>query len=656
MKYRSEIDGLRAIAVLAVILYHAELNILGHHFFEGGYLGVDIFFVISGYLITHIILSEVYETGSFNFKNFYERRARRILPMLFVVMLISIPFAWKILLPSAFIEFAESIFTSIFFSSNFYFYFTTTEYGAESSLLKPLLHTWSLGVEEQFYLIFPILALAVFKYAKKYLLQILFLLLLGSLFYAEFMSQRNSELNFFLPISRVWELAVGSLLAYKAINYKKENINNFWHQLLPLLGLFLIFYSFFLFQEKTTHPGLITVIPVIGTALIVGYSSSSEFVGRYLSTKPMVGMGLISYSAYLWHFPIFAFYRNLDIPETLKIKFALILSTFILSIFTYITIEKPFRNKNKLPLNKIISIFSMIFLFLMAFIISAKINKGFEARFPEIQGLENFETDNKKLQELSWSITKEKTFFDEEAINKILIIGNSHGKDFFNAMYQNKELIKNTDFKFVNIEISCFDTSNIKLDSKQKFFDSKYYKDSNTIIISSRFPKNFQNQKCGGPKSTRSGNIKKGFVNFISKANKDNKNIIFLSNTAEFKKIKKKWVLDFIYNKHKNNDIKKNYEIFLNIKKETDKLLFKNYDSRIENINNSIIELTSKYKINYFDKVKIICDNKKKECSGFTDEGYKTFYDYGHWTLEGAEYFGKKFIEDKDFIKLLDLN
>lgn len=380
MEYRSEIDGLRAIAVLAVIFYHAELNIFGHYFFEGGYLGVDIFFVISGYLITHIILSELYETGSFNFKNFYERRARRILPMLFFVMLVSIPFAWKILLPSAFIEFAESIFTSIFFSSNFYFYFNTTEYAAESSLLKPLLHTWSLGVEEQFYLIFPILALAVYKYAKKYLLKILFLLSLGSLIYAEFIGKSNSELNFFLPLSRVWELTVGSLLAYKAINYK-QNINNFWHQHLPLLGLFLIFYSFFLFQEKTTHPGLITIIPIIGTVLIVGYSSSSEFVGKLLSTKPMVGMGLISYSAYLWHFPIFAFYRNLDIPETLEIKFAIILSTIILSVITFITIEKPFRNEKKNTLKKLLKIIIFIFIFFIVFITATKINSGFKVDF-----------------------------------------------------------------------------------------------------------------------------------------------------------------------------------------------------------------------------------------------------------------------------------
>ena len=153
---RPEIDGLRAIAVLVIILYHAKIVIFGRDWFEGGYIGVDIFFVISGYLITRIILEELFKTGSFSFLNFYERRVRRILPMLFTVMLVTFPFAWKYLLPANFLEYSKSILSAVLFSSNFFFYFVTTEYGAESALLKPFLHTWSLGVEEQFYIVFPI--------------------------------------------------------------------------------------------------------------------------------------------------------------------------------------------------------------------------------------------------------------------------------------------------------------------------------------------------------------------------------------------------------------------------------------------------------------------------------------------------------------------
>ena len=156
LTYRPEIDGLRAIAVGAVILYHTQINILGHQPFKGGFIGVDIFFVISGYLITSIILKELITTGKFSFKHFYERRIRRILPALLFVMLVSLPFAWMYLLPSSFVDYSKSILYSLGFSSNFYFHYSEQQYGAESGLLKPFLHTWSLSVEEQYYILFPI--------------------------------------------------------------------------------------------------------------------------------------------------------------------------------------------------------------------------------------------------------------------------------------------------------------------------------------------------------------------------------------------------------------------------------------------------------------------------------------------------------------------
>ena len=146
--YRPEIDGLRAIAVVAVIFYHAQITIFGQQPFKGGFVGVDIFFVISGYLITSIILKELMSTGSFSFKNFYERRIRRILPALLVVMLASLPFAWMYLIPTSFLDFSKSILYSLGFTSNYYFHYTGQQYGAVSGLLKPFLHTWSLSIEE----------------------------------------------------------------------------------------------------------------------------------------------------------------------------------------------------------------------------------------------------------------------------------------------------------------------------------------------------------------------------------------------------------------------------------------------------------------------------------------------------------------------------
>ena len=161
--YRPEIDGLRAIAIISIVLYHAKIVLNNTDWFEGGFVGVDIFFVISGYLITRIIMNEIMMHGSFNFLNFYERRVRRILPMLFFVIFVSIPFAWHTLFPADFLNYSESIMASIFFVSNFFFYFNGMEYGATNSLLLPLLHTWSLSIEEQFYLIAPITLLIIYK-------------------------------------------------------------------------------------------------------------------------------------------------------------------------------------------------------------------------------------------------------------------------------------------------------------------------------------------------------------------------------------------------------------------------------------------------------------------------------------------------------------
>ena len=168
--YRSEIDGLRSIAVISIIFYHAQIIIFGDNFLKGGFVGVDIFFVISGYLISRILLSELFDKGKINLLNFYERRARRIIPVLFVTFLVSFPFAYSYLLPSQFIEYAQSILSATFFGSNIFFYLTNTQYGAQDSLLQPFLHTWSLGVEEQFYIFFPLLVLFGYRFFKNYLI------------------------------------------------------------------------------------------------------------------------------------------------------------------------------------------------------------------------------------------------------------------------------------------------------------------------------------------------------------------------------------------------------------------------------------------------------------------------------------------------------
>ena len=197
IKYRPEIDGLRAIAVGLVILYHSELNIYGNTFFKGGFIGVDIFFVISGYLITSIILNELVTTNSFSFKYFYERRIRRIIPVLFIVILFCIPFAYFYFLPSSLIDFLKSALSSLAFSSNYYFHHTGLIYGGPDSSLKPLLHTWSLSVEEQFYIFFPIFLIFVNKFLHSNMLKIFILFFLISFISTQIISTRFPLYNFY---------------------------------------------------------------------------------------------------------------------------------------------------------------------------------------------------------------------------------------------------------------------------------------------------------------------------------------------------------------------------------------------------------------------------------------------------------------------------
>jgi len=344
LSYRAEINGLRAIAVVSVILYHAQMVLFGRDWFEGGFIGVDIFFVISGYLITRIILSELESKGSFSFLNFYERRARRILPMLFVVVITAFTYGFFTLLPNEIRELSLSSLFSILFTSNFYFFDITTEYGAESSLLKPMLHTWSLGVEEQFYLVFPILSIVVFKYFRKYFLTILVGLSVISLIFAQWMEVRNADLNFYLPFSRFWELAVGSMLAYRELNFKPSN-EGFATKSLSIFGFCLVVYSILFFDANTPHPSFYTLLPIVGVALIIGFASRDDLVGKMLGSKPFVWIGLISYSAYLWHFPIFSFTRIEQGSLSNYDKFSLIIITVVISVLGYFLIEKPFRRK-----------------------------------------------------------------------------------------------------------------------------------------------------------------------------------------------------------------------------------------------------------------------------------------------------------------------
>ena len=452
LTYRPEIDGLRAIAVLAVIFYHTQITFFDKNFFNGGFVGVDIFFVISGYLITSLILNELKETGKFSFANFYERRARRILPILFLVMLVSFPVAWVYLLPDAFIEFSKSILSSLVFSSNIYFWYDGLKYATESALLKPFLHTWSLSVEEQFYIIFPLLLFLIFKFLKKYLTIIFFLGIVSSLIFADINSNLRPSLNFYILPTRAWELLAGAFLANLELKYGRKS-NNILNKFFPVLGIFLIFYSVSTFHDKMLHPSLYSLQPIIGVMLIIWFSNKDEIVTKILSSKGFVGTGLISYSLYLWHYPIIAFDRIKDFSPAESDKFQWIFLTFILSIASYFLIEKPFRDKKKLPKKAFIS--SIIFTFVFLLIINFYTIKtdGFVSSTAVIlqKEFKNIEPQNKLKNKQGKicngiSTIKESCQFNPSGKNKIFLVGDSH---FAAIMFDLKQRVVDDDYHFL---------------------------------------------------------------------------------------------------------------------------------------------------------------------------------------------------------------
>lgn len=343
MKYRREIDGLRAVAVLPVIFFHA-----GFKAFEGGYIGVDVFFVISGYLITSIILSDM-DMGKFSIVTFYERRARRILPALFFVMLCCLPFAWFLLTPKHLVDFSQSLSAVSAFSSNILFWQESGYFGT-SSELKPLLHTWSLAVEEQYYIFFPLFLMAIWKMRKRWIFGLLIFVGAVSFFTAEWGAYNKPLATFFLLPTRGWELLIGALIAFYFF-YKKEHgdlIENKkkLSEILGIIGLLLILYSIFQFDKETPFPSVYAFIPTVGTSLVIIFSNSRTIVGRLLGLGPMVGIGLISYSTYLWHQPLFVFTRHISITEpSTALLIILSFSSIALAYLSWRFVKIPFRNK-----------------------------------------------------------------------------------------------------------------------------------------------------------------------------------------------------------------------------------------------------------------------------------------------------------------------
>jgi len=652
IKYRPEIDALRALAVLAIICYHAPpVYIFDINFFKGGYVGVDIFFVISGYLITSIIHKEISQKKSFSLINFYERRIRRIIPALLFLICICSLFVFIFFLPTNLIDFSKSAIFSLFFSSNYYFYLSEFDYSTLVHLKKPLLHTWSLAVEEQFYLFYPLIFIFIYRYFKKFFLYSLFFLFFLSFTISQISSELFPVANFYFLHTRIWELLAGSIICCLEYNKVKRNINNFYRSTLVVIGFSLMIGSVIFFDDKTKHPSAITLIPVLGASLFIYFSNSKEIITKIFSNKITVGIGLISYSLYLWHYPFFAFLNSFQFTYGFIFKkdifnaLIIILILLSLSILSFYFIEKPFRKKEfkfKKVLFFILSLFLVVIFLNLYFIAKdGKVNKNnvfledllssplYESNCKFSNSEKNFNIDKKFLLKFNECKKKYKDF--------TVIIGDSHSRNLFNSFS-----ILSGDQFIIGLNRDGCRPSDIE--------DNCHYK--NSLIFLDDNKKNIKaiifNIK-GAYFLTNHASIKNPNFTSVRRLPLNNKEIDSAILFAEkLNKIASTYFVGphiepnieldkrNIYNILENKNLK-SYSVYLNLDLiEVDKFLSKEFNLK---------------KITYISKIDSIKFDLERD---FLVNGKFTFSDHGHWSHFGEKYFGKKLIDNtplKNFFK-----
>ena len=457
MKYRPEIDGLRALAVVPVILFHA-----GFEFFSGGFVGVDVFFVISGYLITTIIIQDI-DKKRFSLVYFYERRARRILPVLYVVVFFTLIASYFILLPEDLVSLGKSAVSIPLFSSNFYFWSERGYFGVANEL-KPLVHTWSLAVEEQFYIVFPLLLIILKNYRK-----ILFVILVAgfclSLSASYYVTLIHFDTAFYFPATRAWELLVGGfcgILLYKTSFKLTKN----WADFVSIIGLLLIFYAYIMFNSSTLFPYINALIPVLGCALYIISSQNSSAVQKIFSNRIIVYVGLISFSLYLWHQSLFAIARHLQLFENNQL--ILIAVSFMLSTLTFKFVEKPFRNKVSVSKKTLIrsGLLGTVLIVVIGMVYA--INNGFPSRYAkEDRVLLKQLATNKGYNEKRFDAIEYKQF-SPSSDYKVALVGDSHAKDFLNIIAESGKF---SDYEFSTRQVNS-ECGNLLLksyDAIQKF-------------------------------------------------------------------------------------------------------------------------------------------------------------------------------------------
>jgi len=625
MNYRREIDGLRAIAVLSVILFHA-----GFPRIKGGFVGVDVFFVISGYLITTIILSEC-ENNTFTLIGFYERRVRRILPALFFVLLCCLPAAYVLLFPDQMTQFAKSFLSGLFFVSN-YFFRNNLGYFAANAEEEPLLHLWSLAVEEQYYIFFPLLAILLwrrkewnFKVAKLVwrhqswgFIALVLLVSVASFIYAE--RKHGAETLFYDTRGRVWELFIGSLSAIY-LRGRERMSGRVLAECGSALGLLLILAACFGINQKMPFPGHWALLPTLGTALIVIFASPGTLAGRLLSTRILVGVGLISYSAYLWHWPLFVFARIAIQEPSLWLFSGLSIVSLCLAFVSWRYVERPFRDRQLLQRSQIFR-FAALGAILLVLAGSVGLN-GLSSRF-SVEDADLLVSRQERTQYVvaRYNQLEGIDHFSNEKTLRVLLLGDSYSQDLVNIMAE-AELLSDAEIRVRYIMTRC----------------QIYFGEENGLNFVA------ENDRALCAKHV----YKEGFYPSLQPLIQNANIIIFASSWKE-------WAARRLSETIKNLHIPDSARIivignksfgairrrdYLGLSFQGRGTLRNNIDGGILNINKMLrTGMENMNNVEFVDLYELICGTDSQTCPVFSPDGELLSYDGGHLTQAGAAYIG----------------
>jgi peptidoglycan/LPS O-acetylase OafA/YrhL len=609
INYRPEIDGLRAIAVLTVIFYHAEIN-----FFKGGFIGVDIFIVISGYVITKLFFF-----NNYSLSNFIEKRIRRLFPGLLLMILSTTLFSYFFLLPIHFMNLGQSLIANMFSISNFLFFYQTN-YWDSAVLTKPLLHTWSISLEVQFYIFISI----IFALFRNYFFKIIFFFFLISIFLILFFNNTVFEINFrefylnnyFLIFARLWEFLLGSIIAFvlnikRLDNYFKKL--NFFHN----FGLLVILISLFIVQTPINYPNLSTFIPVLGSAIII-LSSNNQNSHFLLNNSFLIHIGKISYSLYLWHFPILIFFfYSFDFNLSFLNKIYALLITYLISLISYKFVELPFYKKKFLQKKSFFLLITLgfVFILILGVLISSQILKS-KLHLNYLKIKNNF--PNYNFFQIPKRVVLDNQFTNSGKI-KILVCGDSHGFDLVYALQSNSEIKKKYEIELSSFG-SCLNETSLKINKSD-------YVLSSIQIEGSRYNKFEDIEKLYKIVKT-----------------KYNKKFIIVSATPEFQTD-----TDLLLNYLVQNNISKD-DLISNIP-SINRYFYNNLKFNITSINKKLFIISKNLNVIFLNKFDYICNEEVKFCYGIDQEGKKLFFDYSHYTNDGAIFFGKK-IYETDWLKL----